>query len=51
MAVANEPTTMDPYGKNDSTSANFKVQVFDTLLALGPGRRSGSLHRRELGVH
>lgn len=27
---------MDPYGKNDSTSANFKVQVFDTLLALGP---------------
>ncbi len=36
VAVANEPTTMDPYGKNDSTSANFKVQVFDTLLALGP---------------
>lgn len=36
VAVANEPTTMDPYGKNDSTSANFKVQVFDTCWRSAP---------------
>lgn len=35
VAMANEPTTLDPYGKNDSTSAIYKMAIYDTLFALG----------------
>lgn len=32
VAVSAEPASLDPLGKNDSSSSNLKQQIFDTLL-------------------